>query len=93
MGLPTDMLDRTSGFFQSGMNSLMSVNLRLQLSESIGEDLPGPVVFDYPTVDSLAGHLATLLPETAAVEAAEISDDYDDLAEDELLQKLSERLG
>jgi phthiocerol/phenolphthiocerol synthesis type-I polyketide synthase B len=92
MGQPADMLDRSSGFFQSGMNSLMSVNLRQRLSETLGEDLPASVVFDYPTVETLAGYLATLLPETAGAADDESLDDYDDLAEDELLQKLSERL-
>ena len=97
MGQPADMLDRSSGFFQSGMNSLMSVSLRQRLSETLGEDLPASVVFDYPTVEALAGYLAALLPETASAAEDESLDDgnlddYDDLAEDELLQKLSERL-
>jgi phthiocerol/phenolphthiocerol synthesis type-I polyketide synthase B len=54
--------------------------------------LPASVVFDYPTVEALAGYLATILPEI--IEAADqgSEDAYDDLAEDELLQKLSERL-
>jgi phthiocerol/phenolphthiocerol synthesis type-I polyketide synthase B len=70
----------------------MSVTLQRSLSESIGEVLPASVVFDYPTVEALAGYLATILPEI--IEAADqgSEDAYDDLAEDELLQKLSERL-
>ena len=93
MGLASpQMLDRAVGFFQFGMNSLMSVTLQRSLSESIGEVLPSSVVFDYPTVEALAGYLATILPEI--IEAADQGsvDVYDDLAEDELLQILSERL-
>ena len=87
------LLDRGAGFFQSGMNSLQSVALRRSLSDAIGEELPASVVFDYPTVDDLVGYLAARLPETAAEDTVDVvADDYDDLAEDDLLQKLSERL-
>jgi phthiocerol/phenolphthiocerol synthesis type-I polyketide synthase B len=93
MGLPSPQaLDHTVGFFQSGMTSLMSVALRRALSDSLGEDLPASVMFDYPTVDELVGYLAARLPETAALIETEDSDDYGDLAEDELLRQLSERL-
>ncbi len=87
------LLDRGAGFFQSGMNSLQSVALRRSLSDAIGEELPASVIFDYPTVDDLVSYLAARLPETAADDTVEVvADDYDDLAEDDLLQKLSERL-
>ena len=104
MGLPvTETLDPSTGFFQLGMDSLMSVTLQRALSDSLGEFLPASVVFDYPTVYSLTDYLATVLPEF--LEAANAIDDvttdqpagqadtYDDLSEDELLQQLSERLG
>jgi phthiocerol/phenolphthiocerol synthesis type-I polyketide synthase B len=96
MGLATPhMLDPAVGFFQFGMDSLMSVTLQRSLSETLGQLLPASVVFDYPTVEALSDYLATILPEiieTADPEGRDIEDAYDDLAEDELLQKLSERL-
>lgn len=93
MGLPSaQALDHTVGFFQSGMTSLMSVALRRALSDSLGEDLPASVMFDYPTVDELVGYLAARLPETAVLTDTADGDDYGDLAEDELLRQLSERL-
>ena len=64
MGMPaTETLDPSAGFFQLGMDSLMSVTLQRALSESLGEFLPASVVFDYPTVYSLTDYLATSLPE------------------------------
>jgi len=97
MGMPpAESLDPSTGFFQLGMDSLMSVTLQRALSESLGEFLPASVVFDYPTVYSLTDYLATVLPEL--IEPAEetvdqkVADSYDDLTEDELLQQLSERL-
>jgi phthiocerol/phenolphthiocerol synthesis type-I polyketide synthase B len=94
MGLASpQLLDPSAGFFQSGMDSLMSVTLQRSLSESLGEVLPAAVVFDYPTVEALAGYLATILPELVEVADQQSVDAYDDLTDDELLQQLSERLG
>jgi phthiocerol/phenolphthiocerol synthesis type-I polyketide synthase B len=98
MGMPaTETLDPSAGFFQLGMDSLMSVTLQRRLSESLGEFLPASVVFDYPTVYSLTDYLATILPEL--LEAGEATDDqvvtddaYDEFTEAELLEQLSERL-
>ena len=94
MGLGSPhLLDPSMGFFQSGMDSLMSVTLQRALSDSLGESLPASVVFDYPTVDALAGYLATILPELIEVAEEEAVDDYEDLSDDDLLKELSERLG
>jgi phthiocerol/phenolphthiocerol synthesis type-I polyketide synthase B len=93
MGLASPQeLEHSVGFFQSGMTSLMAVALRRALSDSLGEELPASVLFDYPTVEELVGYLAARLPETAVVVEDGSDDDYGDLAEDELLRQLSERL-
>ncbi len=64
MGLPpSEILDPAAGFFQLGMDSLMSVTLSRSLSASLGESCTPAVVFDYPNVESLTDHLATVLPE------------------------------
>jgi phthiocerol/phenolphthiocerol synthesis type-I polyketide synthase B len=73
----------------------MCVGFRRSFSDSLCEELPASVIFDYPTVDALVGYLAAKLPETAIVAAPggdDYDDDYGDLAEDELLKQLSERL-
>ena len=94
MGLASaQLLDPTAGFFQSGMDSLMSVTLQRALSDSLGETLPASVVFDYPTVEALSDYLATILPEVAEAAEDESADDYEDFSDDELLKELSERLG
>ncbi|WP_079067347.1 phthiocerol type I polyketide synthase PpsB [Mycobacterium tuberculosis] len=98
MGMPpTEPLDPSAGFFQLGMDSLMSVTLQRALSESLGEFLPASVVFDYPTVYSLTDYLATVLPElleigATAVATQQATDSYHELTEAELLEQLSERL-
>ncbi len=50
------------------------------------------MIFDYPTVDALTDHLATILPELGDA-GPSVADAYADLTEDQLLQQLSERLG
>jgi phthiocerol/phenolphthiocerol synthesis type-I polyketide synthase B len=93
MGLPSPQLvDTSAGFFQSGMDSLVSVTLQRSLSESLGEALSASVVFDYPTVEALVGYLATILPELIELGGQDSPDAYEGLTEDELLKELSERL-
>ncbi|MDF0532546.1 SDR family NAD(P)-dependent oxidoreductase [Tsukamurella sp. 8F] len=91
LGVSPELVDRRSGFFQAGMDSLTVVTAARALARDVGDVLPTSAVFDYPTVVALAGHLASVLPEFAG-DAAEPDDDYDDLSEDELLAQLSERL-
>jgi acyl carrier protein len=92
MGLPADSLDPSTGFFQLGMDSLMSVALQRALSDSLGEFLPASVVFDYPTVYSLTDYLATTLPELIETDDQQPADVHEELCEAELLQQLSERM-
>ncbi|WP_131823680.1 type I polyketide synthase, partial [Mycobacterium talmoniae] len=93
MGLASaQLLDRSAGFFQSGMDSLMSVTLQRALADVLGVALPASVVFDYPSVEALTDHLATVLPEFGDGAAQPTANGYDELTEDELLQQLSERV-
>jgi len=62
----------------SGLDSLSAVELRNALEASVGVQLPGTLVFDYPTVNALTGYLAasSLSAEhskTGEVETASIS--------------------
>ena len=99
MGLTPAELDPATGFFQLGMDSLMSVTLQHNLTASLGQSLSPAVIFDYPTVDSLTAHLATLLPELTDTTNHQPqpdptdNDPYAGATEDELLQQLCERLG
>jgi hypothetical protein len=89
MGVPAGSLDPSAGFFQLGMDSLMSVSLQRSLSASLAQPLPPSVIFDYPSVDALTGHVAALLGMT---QDTEVADAFDDLSESELLEQLSQRL-
>ena len=56
-----EALDPTAGFFQLGMDSLMSVTLQRRLSASLGISLPAALIYEYPTVSSLTDALAERL--------------------------------
>ncbi|MBU8897887.1 SDR family NAD(P)-dependent oxidoreductase [Corallococcus sp. M34] len=59
LGRPAlEPLDPAQGFFDLGMDSLMSVELRNVLQRSLGASLPATVAFDNPTVNALTEHLA-----------------------------------
>ena len=45
----------------AGIDSLGAVELRNSLATAVGADLPGTLVFDYPSISSLCGFLETQL--------------------------------
>ena len=62
-------LDPTAGFFQLGMDSLMSVTLQRRLSTSLGIALPAALIYEYPTVASLTDALAERLGLSSSTDA------------------------
>ena len=61
------------GFFDLGMDSLMSVEFRNRLNRSLSGEfvLSSTAVFDYPNLDSLAGHLLEELAPTLTADSPE----------------------
>ena len=63
----------TVGFFDLGIDSLMSVELRNRLNRALAGEyvVSNTAVFDYPNVEALAGHLGEELRESLALVAIE----------------------
>ncbi len=57
---PTQKVDSSKGFFQMGMDSLMTVELRNRIARNLdtfAADLPKNLAFDYPNVEALSRYL------------------------------------
>jgi acyl carrier protein len=61
LGSDVNSLDMTSGFFDLGVDSLTSVELRNALQSSLGIDLPSTLIFKYPTIEAVSEFLAGTL--------------------------------
>ena len=58
---PSFAIDPQQGLRDLGLDSLMAVELRNDLQRSAGQSLPATLAFDYPSLESLAHYLTTLL--------------------------------
>jgi len=67
-------IDAGSGFFQLGMDSLLAAQFRARLESAFGRKLPATVMFEHPTAEGLADHLAEVLAPTvtASTEVAPV---------------------
>jgi NAD(P)-dependent dehydrogenase (short-subunit alcohol dehydrogenase family)/acyl carrier protein len=81
------------GFFEIGMDSLMTVELVHRLESNLGIKLPANLAIDYPNIETLASYLSSRLgaapPPSAAAPPAE---DLDTLPTSELARLLAGEL-
>ncbi|KVU65956.1 hypothetical protein WK73_27680 [Burkholderia ubonensis] len=72
----SDALDDRASLFDLGLDSLLSIDLRMQLEKDLACSLSTTVLHDYPTIDALAGFLAERVgappPGAAAPRAASV---------------------
>jgi acyl transferase domain-containing protein/NADPH-dependent curcumin reductase CurA/acyl carrier protein/nucleoside-diphosphate-sugar epimerase len=91
LGLDADTaLDPRAALKDTGLDSLMAVELRNALAKAFAQPLPATLLFDYPTLDALAAHLLRVLglEERAVAPAAPAApapaiDDMADLSDEE----------
>jgi len=102
LGLSSATLDVNQGFFDMGMDSLTSVELRNRLQSSLNCNLPSTLTFTYPTVAQLVSYLldeilVTQVEEkspTLSTQEPESSSvlDLENLNDDELASLLAQKL-
>jgi hypothetical protein len=94
-------MDERARLFDLGLESLMAVELRGRFEQSIGCALRSTLLFDYPTIEALVGHLASKFAErvpaaaAAATEGAAdgtVADALSELGEDEIAERLAQEL-
>ncbi|MCC5602086.1 type I polyketide synthase [Nostoc favosum] len=60
LGLPPSQLPNAQvGFFDMGMDSLMMVELRSRLEATLNKAIASTILFEHPTIQSLAHHIAS----------------------------------
>jgi len=80
-------IDTDQGFFELGMDSVMSVSLKTRMEHSFGIELPATLAFDFPTPRTLADHLRQPERPAGAV-AIDEHDQIDALSDAELADRM-----
>ena len=90
---PDEPIDLRRPLDQFGLDSLMAVRLRNTLAAAAGKHLPITLIFDYPTIDAMAGHLVddvfgsradVVASSPIPVPSPAATEELPDLSEDEL---------
>jgi NAD(P)-dependent dehydrogenase (short-subunit alcohol dehydrogenase family)/SAM-dependent methyltransferase/acyl carrier protein len=87
-----------------GLDSLMAVELRNKLSQSVGKTLPATLLFEYPTINALVDYAASQIFQFGAPESEPVTETrlaaepmdgiaLDHLSDDELIARLKNKLG
>ncbi len=91
-----EILSSRHGFFEMGMDSLTSLELRNALQRELGRPLPSTLTFDYPTVEQLSAWLNDELSGRVAAPAADrraaIDTERDDAAAADVASLSAEEL-
>ncbi|AUG76137.1 6-methylsalicylic acid synthase [Kitasatospora sp. MMS16-BH015] len=68
MRLPVDLLDTERPLVELGLDSIMTVAIRLRLQKQLGVVLPSTLLWKHPTVRAIGGHLVELTATAGAPE-------------------------
>ena len=89
---PSVSVDPHKPLSEMGLDSLMAIELKNALDKAVGQKLPATMVFNYPTIDALAGYLLedVLHLKGAAPEEVEEAEAGDEAPIPEMDEKLKE---
>ena len=92
-------VDRETGLFDLGIDSLTAIDLKDRLEKSLGHTLRSTIAFDYPTAAEMAEHLAQKLfapvspiAPVTPVGAVKAGEDFESMSASDLKQLLEEEL-
>ncbi|MFN6560885.1 MAG: type I polyketide synthase [Nostoc sp. ChiSLP01] len=104
IALDPSQINPQQGFFDLGMDSLTSVELKQRLQKSLGCQIPDTFVFNYPTIEAVVGYIAEKVLETEIASAVsetttndenslvEFSASLEELSEAEIAELLTLKL-
>ncbi|ELR97616.1 acyl carrier protein, partial [Gloeocapsa sp. PCC 73106] len=88
LGLPTGQYPHPEqGFFELGMDSLMSIELRNRLEANLGQGIPATAIFQYPTIKALAQYI---IEKNYQLEATSVKPQVPTEIKDSLIRELEE---
>jgi myxalamid-type polyketide synthase MxaB len=98
---PSYPLDVRQPLNEMGLDSLMAIELKNALSSAVGQNLPATLLFNYPTIESLTGHLLSdvlslektdKLGERVVEDVENITENVEDLSDEMVESLLEEKL-
>jgi acyl transferase domain-containing protein/NADPH:quinone reductase-like Zn-dependent oxidoreductase len=97
LGFPADrQIDPQQPLSELGLDSLMSVEFRNLLAGEVQQHLSSTLLFNYPTLDDVAGYVGGLLfgqPPATALDPIDLLDRVEQLSDEELDRMLAEKSG
>jgi acyl carrier protein len=97
LGFPGDrQIDPQQPLNELGLDSLMSVEFRNLLAGDVQQNLSSTLLFNYPTLDDVAGYVGGLLfgqRHTTALNPIDLLDHVEQLSDEELDRMLAEKSG
>jgi NAD(P)-dependent dehydrogenase (short-subunit alcohol dehydrogenase family)/acyl carrier protein len=87
LGLGARLPDLEQGFFEMGMDSLLTLEFKARLETAFAASLPTTLIFDNPTIEALAGFLIDEISDQAADEQTKIR-----VAQPEVAQSLATQI-
>jgi acyl carrier protein len=103
LGFPASrQIDFQQPLNELGLDSLMAVEFRNLLAAELDLNLPSTLLFNYPALEDVSGHLAGLLFKTVAPDKpattragapGDVLDDIENLSEEDVDRLLADKLG
>lgn len=94
LGFQPDEIDSQVGFFDMGMDSLTSVELKNRLQTSLGCALPSTVIFDYPNLTALVDYLTHEVLDVPEAPVSSVTADttLKELSDEQIAELLAQEL-
>ncbi|MGB3534209.1 MAG: SDR family NAD(P)-dependent oxidoreductase, partial [Microcoleaceae cyanobacterium] len=85
------------GFFDMGMDSLMVIELRNRLENSLGKSVPSTAIFEYPTIQDLAEYIQTEIVSSESIKSSVkdvkiLKKDIDKISENNIENSIAKEL-
>ncbi|MBD3267390.1 hypothetical protein GF373_12040 [bacterium] len=86
----SEPIETEEALVNQGFDSLMSVEMRNRLGKSLNQTLPASLLFDYPTLDKIAGYLLENIVVIHDEESAAQESTVNESAPDDLLNEIDD---